>query len=55
MGKEEPQYKNHAYICPHCKAEYTEAGSVRKHPDHRVCPVCHKKATEGGKIANTRG
>ncbi len=46
MGKEEPQYRAHKYWCPHCKLVYTEAGSVRKHPDHQVCPICHKKPTE---------
>lgn len=53
MVKEEPQYRNYGYICPHCKLEYKMAGSVRKHPDHQICPICQKKpneANEGGKI-----
>ena len=37
---EEPRYKVFDYQCPHCGKEYKEANSVKKHPDHQVCPKC---------------
>ncbi len=50
MGKEEPRYKSHKYWCPHCRLEYKTAGSIRKHPDHQVCPICNKKPNEAAII-----
>ena len=43
MGnREEPQYQVFDYECPKCGAKFTQASSVRLHPDHQDCPFCAK-------------
>ena len=47
MGnRQEPAYQVFDYTCPHCGAEYREANSIRKHPDHQVCPKCGKSGSQ---------
>ena len=47
MGnREEPQYKTYEYRCPHCGVVYYESGAVKKHPNLRICPICHRKASD---------
>lgn len=47
MGNpQEPEYQVYDYTCPHCGKSYTEAGSVRKHPDFQTCPSCGKRASD---------
>lgn len=43
---EEPAYQVFEYECPKCGYKYTEANSVKKHPDHQVCPRCSTKKEE---------
>ena len=39
---EEPEYRVFDYVCPQCGHHYDEYNSVKKHPDHQVCPACGK-------------
>lgn len=41
--EQEPEYRPFEYSCPDCGHKYIEHGSVKKHPDHQVCPKCGNK------------
>ena len=43
MGyKEEPDYKVFDYKCGKCGAKFSQASSIKLHPDWQDCPFCNK-------------
>jgi len=40
--REEPEYRVFDYVCEKCGAKFSQASSVRLHPDYQDCPGCAK-------------